>query len=177
MNAKQELLKIINENNKTIKCADIKFYGEALFTPRSVIYSVVETKDLKVGLKIGYSESDLKRFYEQLDFQYNSGYGGQELFGNVWFTDGSWLDRGEDDGSEWWVLRECPKISETVGKEKIETEKRKIYHGYRSGGANNKNKRRGNKCERNMITVVLIVGLHGGMKINMKYARNVNQKI
>ena len=35
---------------------------------------------------------------------YNSGFGGQELFGNVWFDDGTWLSREEYDGSEWYTV-------------------------------------------------------------------------
>ncbi len=46
----------------------------------------------------------------QLDFNYDSGFGGQELFGHVWFADGTWADRGEYDGSEWWVHVTRPEI-------------------------------------------------------------------
>ena len=37
-----------------------------------------------------------------LDFEYDDGYGDQELFGNIWYADGTWSDRGEYDGAEWW---------------------------------------------------------------------------
>ena len=46
----------------------------------------------------------------QLDFEYDSGYCRQELFGNVWYADGTWSERGEYDGSEWWEHKECPPI-------------------------------------------------------------------
>lgn len=45
-----------------------------------------------------------------LDFDYNNGYGGQELFGNIWYADGTWSERGEYDGSEWWEYKKCPDI-------------------------------------------------------------------
>ena len=38
----------------------------------------------------------------QLNFEYDDGYGGQQLFGYVWYKDGTWSQRGEYDGSEWW---------------------------------------------------------------------------
>lgn len=38
-----------------------------------------------------------------LDFEYNSGYGTQHLFGVVWLSDGTWFERREYDGSEWWT--------------------------------------------------------------------------
>lgn len=54
-----------------------------------------------------------------LDFEYDSGYGGQELFGTVWYTDGTWSERGEYDGSEWWEHKKCPDIqNQTNGESK-----------------------------------------------------------
>ena len=41
---------------------------------------------------------------------YDSGFGIQELFGTIWYTDGTWSERGEYDGSEWWEHRKRPKI-------------------------------------------------------------------
>lgn len=45
-----------------------------------------------------------------LDFDYCSGFGSQELFGTIWFADGSWADRGEYDGSEWWQHQSRPDL-------------------------------------------------------------------
>ena len=50
-----------------------------------------------------------------LDFEYDNGYGGQELFGNVWYADGTWSERGEYDGAEWWVHKVCPDIPNAEG--------------------------------------------------------------
>ena len=50
----------------------------------------------------------------RLDFEYDNGYGGQELFGTVVFKDGSWLDRGEYDGSEWWDYHRCPSYDDII---------------------------------------------------------------
>lgn len=87
-NAKQELLKEVNPSH--IKCAEIECNG------RNIL--------MKVG-------GDVTKFIESLDFNYDAGYGGQELFGKVWLTDDkSWLERGEYDGAEWWNLKRTPII-------------------------------------------------------------------
>ena len=60
----------------------------------------------------GYSEEEYAKFLECLDFEYDSGYGSQKLFGMIWYDDGSWSERDEYDGSEWWSLRSLPEIPE-----------------------------------------------------------------
>jgi hypothetical protein len=90
-NAKLELLSELS-NSLIIKCATIRH------------------KNKTVNLKIGYSNEDFQLVLEELDFEYDAGYGGQELFGTIWFTDGTWSDRGEYDGSEWWEHMEMPPI-------------------------------------------------------------------
>ena len=45
-----------------------------------------------------------------LDFTYDDGFGGQQLDGQIWFKDGTWADRGEYDGSEWWQYHKCPQV-------------------------------------------------------------------
>ena len=57
-------------------------------------------------------EGTLVEVLPQLDFCYGSGYGGQELHGTIWYSDGTWSDRGEYNGSEWWVYRTCPELPE-----------------------------------------------------------------
>ena len=46
----------------------------------------------------------------QLDFEYDKGYGGRELFGNIWYTDGTWSECGEYDRAGWWEHKVCPDI-------------------------------------------------------------------
>lgn len=48
----------------------------------------------------------LTKLYAQ---DYDSGYGGQELSGEIAMNDGSWYERGEYDGSEWWEHKRFPK--------------------------------------------------------------------
>lgn len=61
-------------------------------------------------LEKGYSPEDLTTFLEVLDFDYDSGYGGQEVFGVVLMTDGTWFTRGEYDGAEWWEHHVRPEV-------------------------------------------------------------------
>lgn len=49
-----------------------------------------------------------------LDFNYDDGYGGQELFGHIWYEDGTWSERGEYDGSEWWDHKAVPSMDEYI---------------------------------------------------------------
>lgn len=92
MNALKELLRIVNATE--IKCAEIS------------------CNDKSIELKAGHTFSELTVFLESLDFEYDDGYGGQELYGLVWLDDGTWLSRGEYDGSEWWERHVLPEIPE-----------------------------------------------------------------
>jgi hypothetical protein len=59
-------------------------------------------------------EGTLEQVLPRLNFEYDRGYGHQELFGTIWYNDGSWSERDEYDGSEWWVHRACPPLPEGV---------------------------------------------------------------
>jgi len=39
-------------------------------------------------------------------------FGSQELGGIIVFNDGSWLERREYDGSEWWEFQQTPQIED-----------------------------------------------------------------
>ena len=53
-------------------------------------------------------KGELEEVLPLLDFDYNNGYGWQELFGYIWYTDGTWSERGEYDGFEWWEYKKRP---------------------------------------------------------------------
>jgi len=72
-------------------------------------------------LKSGFTDSEYSTFLNALDFEYNSGYGGQDLFGNIWYKDGTWSDRGEYDGSEWWQHQQVPEIPKKCAADIKET--------------------------------------------------------
>ena len=69
---------------------------------------------IKIAIRKGYNdeplriEGTLEDVLPKLNFEYDAGYGGQELFGYIWYSDGTWSERGEYDGSEWWQHQCCP---------------------------------------------------------------------
>jgi len=91
-NAKSELIQNLLDTNTQIKCALI-YYGKS-----------------QIVLKVGHLDEEYESFMKSLDFTYDSGYGEQELYGTVWLQDGTWLERGEYDGSEWWEHKKLPPI-------------------------------------------------------------------
>ena len=85
MNAKIELQNKLKEINKSLE--DIKCFN--------IIHSEICCEQSKVIKGINLNLDDL-------DFEYDEGYGSQHLFGIILFNDGSWIIREEYDGSEWW---------------------------------------------------------------------------
>ena len=93
MNAREEFIKHIG--GRKVLCAKIHGdYGDpAVF-----------------NLTTGWGAEDWSKFLSGIDFEYDSGYGGQNLFGIIWYADGTWSERGEYDGSEWWEHQKRPDI-------------------------------------------------------------------
>jgi len=71
------------------------------------VHVTIEREWFKPGKVIA---GTLDEVLPQLDFEYDEGFGSATLFGNVWYTDGTWSERGEYDGSEWWEHKRCPEI-------------------------------------------------------------------
>lgn len=104
MNAKKELMDM--SNGQTIKCAHIQYRQYWGNTPKNLH-----------TLKIGHTKKELILFLNSLDFEYDNDYYGQLLYGYVWFDDGTWLERGKYNGSEWWEHKACPKIPNELSKQ------------------------------------------------------------
>lgn len=96
MNAKEEFIRTVKEKS-SVKCAYI-------------LHDTYSDNDMPIKLKINYDESDYNLFLESINFEYDNGYGGQELYGTIWFEDNTWMTRGEYDGSEWWEYNKLPEI-------------------------------------------------------------------
>jgi hypothetical protein len=107
-NAKQEFLHNIDIEN--IKCVEITYNPSGLWE----MYDEESPLSKSIFLKQNYSNQDLMNFLENLDFNYDSGFGGQELYGTIWLKDGTWYTRGEYDGSEWWQYHCCPTIPQQL---------------------------------------------------------------
>lgn len=109
-NAKEEFLRTIENCNDKIKCAQIMHEIDVNdFNTYSLSYYTY-------SLRVGYTQKEYDRFVDSLDFEYDAGYGGQELFGNIWMEDGSWFERAEYDGSEWWTYKSTPRIPNELMK-------------------------------------------------------------
>jgi hypothetical protein len=100
MNARRELIESIKGINANVTCWSIKY---APFGYDADVESI---------LKKGYSDEEFNAELNKLDFEYDDGYGSQEVYGFVIFDDNSWLERGEYDGSEWWVHQKTPVLPE-----------------------------------------------------------------
>lgn len=95
INAKEELLKLINGNVSLIVCAEIKHKSDRFM------------------LKVDHSQNELEMFLNSLDFEYDNGftfYSTNQLFGIVWLKSGAWIERCWDDYSEFWRIKNRPII-------------------------------------------------------------------
>lgn len=101
MNAREELNNVLIINGK--ESSDIE-------------WAIIDYGLKRVVLNKDYTEDQYIDFLTKLHFEYDNGFGGQELFGEVVFNDGTWLERGEYDGSEWWDFKKCPDFDETMNK-------------------------------------------------------------
>ena len=103
MNAKQEITEHLNNVISKPLCAKVTHMPR-----RGPFY---EDRDGSASiLTTGWDEADFAEFLESLDFEYDDGYGTQELFGEIWYEDGSWSEREEYDGSECWAYKCSPPI-------------------------------------------------------------------
>ena len=108
MNAKKEFIETVAHWG-TVKCAFIE-NGDPYWEDEKVT---------KAGLVEEYSQEEWNKFLEELDFEYDDGFGGQELFGTIWFENGSWATRHEYDGSECWQLCTLPDIPDNLKSKTI----------------------------------------------------------
>ena len=97
MNAKEEFLRHVE--SRQVLCVQISDYDNTQF-----------------NLKVGYSAFDFDKFLEQLNYEYDAGYGGQELYGVIWYKDGTWSEREVYNGSEWWAYKGCPVIPDYLNE-------------------------------------------------------------
>ena len=105
MNAKEEF--VYHTAGNVVKCASITI-GDVWFDD--------DDESTTYSLPVGYTQEQYDAFLQSIDTEYDSGYGGQELFGTIWYTNGNWSSRGEYDGSEWWEYHICPSIPESLIK-------------------------------------------------------------
>lgn len=91
MNAKEELIKHVGD--KKVKWVYVGY-----------------TPSWDEGVKI---EGKLEDVLPLMDFEYDNWYGRQFICGTIWYEDGSWAEREEYDGSEWWSDKVCPPLPDS----------------------------------------------------------------
>jgi 8-oxo-dGTP pyrophosphatase MutT (NUDIX family) len=93
MNALREFLEEVGHDLASIEAVHI--LREEDYEPKTILEkrAPITIDDLKV-----------------LDFEYDAGFGGRVLYGTIWRTDGTWHERDEYDGSEWWRHVTRPEI-------------------------------------------------------------------
>jgi len=92
--------------------------GARMNAKRELVEHIQDREVKHVHIIVGSEWAESRRVIDgtlddvlpQLDFEYDSVYGWQEVYGNIWYTDGTWSDRAEYDGSEWWEHKQCPEI-------------------------------------------------------------------
>jgi len=99
MNAKKEFL----QTTKGIKVIAAK-----------IEFDSYKFSDRKVLLYKNYDKQQFDKFLENINVEYDCGYGGQELFGEIWCENGIWFDRFEYDGSESWERHKYPNGMPTL---------------------------------------------------------------
>lgn len=124
--ASNELLGALTENGYTtlqVKCAVIGRASSSRISQASVDDILVNSPshrqpdgeivfsfDRVAVLKQNWNNDEWLKFLTSLNFNYDNGYVRQEVFGVVWLTDGTWLERYEYDGAEEWALKKLPTI-------------------------------------------------------------------
>lgn len=66
------------------------------------------------NLPVNWTVGDIAKFLSDLDFEYNDGYGLAWLRGTIWFMDGTWAERRDYDGAEWWLHCTPPIIPDDL---------------------------------------------------------------
>ena len=77
----------------------------------------IDTQHCDLILHADHTPEELEQFKKDMNFEYDSGYGTMELSGTIWLKDGTWLTRGEYDGSEWWDYHSLPEMPERTIEE------------------------------------------------------------
>ena len=97
INAKDELLKHVG-SMENVKAVQLKYERRTQHLKSAQLFHLPED----------YSAEVLEDFLRNIDFSYDNGYGWQELFGFIWWKDGTWSSRYEYDGSEKWLHNVVP---------------------------------------------------------------------
>lgn len=107
INLEQETREAVGD--RTVAYGKVVWCGES--DPTAYMYGRAPAAD---GEAVFKGPEEFLAALTRMNFKYDDGYGGQFVFGTIVFTDGSWLTRGEYDGSEWWENHRCPPLAEVL---------------------------------------------------------------
>ena len=112
-----EIKRFLNQIKQLPVCAEIEYVRD--------VCTVSQT----VALRKGYTECDLACFYDTLHIEYSRNTDMQNVFGTIWFADGSWATRQVyDDGFEQWAwISRPPTPSQCAFVDAIEDEDTQQY--------------------------------------------------
>jgi hypothetical protein len=100
-NFKDEILKILNKNGKTVY--DVQWVG----FDKPFIY--VDSDDTFLDVKVEPFRFDLREFFNLADFVYDCDSGGIQIPQNLKVVGVDWwLERHNYDGCEWWEYKTLP---------------------------------------------------------------------
>lgn len=88
---------------------------------KDILCSIIERDGFEANhLCIGYSLEDFANFLDKINYEYDNGFGSKEVYGAIWYTDGTWSVRGEYDGLKWWEHKVCPEIPKELTQQEQE---------------------------------------------------------
>lgn len=108
MNAKNELKEHVAYRCKTVLAAEIKIGNSYYNDENEVIRATLYPDHIK--LEDPMRALAIEEFLSAIDVDYYNGYGVQELYGTIWYTDGTYSERSEYDGAECWSYRKPPAL-------------------------------------------------------------------
>jgi len=106
INAAEEFIEHVKSTGKALKCAEVTLYTRYPSDDPTII-SI---------LPVVFTLDTLIMFLHRINNEYYAGHGMQQLYGTIWYTDGTWSTRGEYDGSEWWEHHEVPAVPDKLHK-------------------------------------------------------------
>ena len=128
MNAEQDLVtKVVNLNYKDMCCEDDKLINlkdEILSElsrrgklPTGIVYAEIwetytsdKDEERYISLIPNYGNAEYEEFLKDVDFEYDNDYGMQRVRGYIVMNDGTWFERAEYDGREWWEFKKKPEF-------------------------------------------------------------------
>jgi hypothetical protein len=102
MNLKDEILLTLSRNGKLP--TDIA-YAEIWET-----YTSDEDEERYISLIPNYSYAEYEEFLKNVNFEYDNDYGKQYVQGYIVMNDGTWFERDDYDGREWWKFKKKPEF-------------------------------------------------------------------